>query len=93
MGLEYGLRFTSPGPAAVAAVLRSLPATRELAPPASGFELRADATAPGIPDASVQAAPYGAYFCDNGGHGAEFLGVLLARLVSEFGAVTVAELE
>jgi hypothetical protein len=46
-----------------------------------------------MPDATVQPAPYGVYFCDHGGHGREFLGVLVARLVSEFGAVTVTELE
>ncbi len=93
MSVEYALRFASPGPTAVAAVLRRLPAARELPPPASGFELRVDDSANGMPDASVQTAPYGAYFCDYGGHGREFLGLVVARLISEFGAVTVAELE
>jgi hypothetical protein len=46
-----------------------------------------------MPDASVQAEPYGAYFCVFGGHGREILGLVVARLVSEFGPVTVAELE
>jgi hypothetical protein len=93
MGIEYALKFASPSPAAVATVLRRLPASRELLPPASGFELRAETSSHGMPDATVQGAPYGAYFCDNGGRGREFLGLVVARLVSEFGAVTVAELE
>lgn len=92
-GVEYALRFASPSTAPVAAVLRRLPGARELPLPASGFELRADGSVSGMPDASVQAEPYGAYFCDHGGHGREFLGLVVARLVSEFGAVTVAELE
>jgi hypothetical protein len=46
-----------------------------------------------MPDATVQVAPFGVSFCDQGGQGREFLGGVVARLVSEIGAVTVTELE
>jgi hypothetical protein len=93
MGIEYTLRFTYPEAAAVASVLRCLPLTRELPSPWVGFELRSPVSVGDMPDASVQVEPYGVYFCDNGGHGRELLGAVLARLVAEFGAVTVSELE
>jgi hypothetical protein len=93
MGIEYALRFASPGPATVSVVLQRLPAARELPPPASGFELRADGSTDGMPDASVRPAPDGACFCDYGGRGQEFLGLVVARLVRAFGTVAVAELE
>jgi hypothetical protein len=93
MGMELALRFSAPDLTAVAAVLRGLPSARELAPAWSGVELRTDATSGGMPDATVKAESYGTYFCDHGGHGREFLGIVEARLVSGFGQVTVEELE
>jgi hypothetical protein len=93
MGVEYALRFASPGLDAVATVLRRLSAARDLPPPGLGLELRSDSSSSGMPDALVQPEPYGAYFCDNGGHVREFLGLVVSRLVSAFGPVTVAELE
>jgi hypothetical protein len=56
------------------------------------FELRAKPSA-GIPDAMMRVEPYGLYFCDYGGVGREILGLIVARLVSQFGPVTIAELE
>jgi hypothetical protein len=93
MGVEYTLRFAHPDGASVSAVLRRLPVAHELSPSGSEFELRAGRTAGAIPDATVRVEPYGLYFCDYGGAGREFLGLIVTRLVSQFGAVTVAELE
>jgi hypothetical protein len=92
MGVEYAIRFAATDPATVAAVLHRLPMARELSPPACGFELRAADSSQRMTDASVQAEPYGLYFCDYGGHGRAFLGLVIARPVEEFGAVTVEEL-
>ncbi len=41
----------------------------------------------------MRVEPYGLYFCNNGGDGREMLGLIVARLVSRFGPVTIAELE
>ncbi len=93
MGVEYTLRFAHPDAASVSAVLRRLPVAHELSPSGSEFELRAVGTAGAIPDATARVESYGLYFCDYGGAGREFLGLVVARLVGEFGTVTVAELE
>jgi hypothetical protein len=93
MGFEYKLRFVAPAAGAVAAILRGLPTARELSTPVHSFELRTKASDEGMPDADVRVEPDGAYFCDYGGAGQKFLGIVVARLVSEFGAVTITELE
>jgi len=91
-GVEYKIRFKCPGTDAVAEALRPLPFAREL-PASEGFELRAAGSAAGMPDAWAKPEPGGLYFCDNGGAGRELLGLVVARLVRQFGVVTVAELE
>ena len=93
MGIDYSLRFAYPDAAAVTAALRRVPFVRELVSPAVGFEIRTVGNAGEMPDATVKVEPYGAYFCVYGGHGREMLGVVIARLVGEFGAVTITELE
>lgn len=47
----------------------------------------------GMPDVTIQIESDGAYFCNHGGAGNELLGCLIARLTSEYGAVTITELE
>jgi hypothetical protein len=89
MGTEYAIRFEHAGPESVNVVLRRL---RMAQATSQGFELRATQT-DGMPDAFIRIEPNGLYYCDNGGAGKEFLGVLIARMVSEFGPVTVADWE
>jgi hypothetical protein len=93
MGIEYTLRFDHSDMALVADAVRNLPSCLERVPPYNGFELRTGGSSTGMPDAFMQVEPYGVYFCDNGGAGREFLGVVVASLVSHFGTVTIAELE
>ena len=93
MGIEYKLRFTFPDAASVTSVLRRLPMVREVPRTNTDFEFRAAETTGSMPDASAHVAQDGLYFCDYGGAGPQFLGVVVACLVSEFGPVTVADLE
>jgi hypothetical protein len=93
VGYEYQLQFTHPGAAAVAEVVRRLPFAHERQPQSGEFELWIDGPNGGMPDAAAQVEPYGLYFCYYGVAGRELLGTLLARLVSEFGAVTIDDLE
>jgi hypothetical protein len=92
MGIEYTLRFEHSDSAAVADAVRGLPSCLERAPPYHGFELRSAGLPTGMPDAFMKVEPYGLYFCVNGGAGCEFLGVVVASLVSDFGTVTIEEL-
>jgi hypothetical protein len=94
MGIEYALRFAEADPGRVAALLRSLPTARELPPPyQQQVGLGGDPSGGGWPAATVMAEAGGAYFCDHcGGMGPEYLGVVVAWLVGEFGPVTVSEL-
>jgi hypothetical protein len=92
MGIEYSLRFCAPDAAAVAAVLRKLPAASEASPPANRFDLQVSTSAREWPQATVWVELGGACFCDNcGGAGLALLGEVVGRLVSAFGAVTVDE--
>jgi hypothetical protein len=60
-------------------------------PPANRFDLGQSAGE--WPQATVQAKPGGANFCDHcGGSGRALLGEVVARLASAFGPVTVEEL-
>jgi len=93
MSTEYAISFDSPDLVATANELRQLPSARELTSTPSTFELRANPSAEGMPDATVQAQPYGAYFCDHGGSGQEFLGLVVTRFVQKFGCVRVDDLE
>jgi hypothetical protein len=90
MGIEYKLRFVAPDSAVVDDLVRHVPGARELAPPRSGVEfVTADAS---WPQASVQVKQGGVYFCDHcGSSGRAVLGEVIARLVSNFGSVTVEE--
>lgn len=92
MGIEYTIRFDAPDTASVEGVLTRLHLVAE-PKPYSGFEYRKDAASPGMPDATVRIECGGLYFCDHGGFGTEFLGCLLASLISSFGPVTVSEYE
>jgi hypothetical protein len=93
MGIEYTLRFNHSDKASVASVLRRLPMARELSPKGVEFEMRTLESAEGMPDALVSVETTGLYFCDNGGAGPEFLGVVITCLVSNFGKVTVEDRE
>ena len=92
MGIDYKLRFATPD--RVAALLRRLPTARELPPPYQHqVGLGGGASADGWPAATVMAEADGVYYCDHcGGAGPEHLGVVIAWLAGEFGAVTVSEL-
>ena len=92
MGVEYRLRFTHTDVDGVASVLRRLPQLRATASPGA-FELRRSGPSDGPPDAVLQVEPCGVYFCWYGVAGREFLGTVVARLVSDFGAVTVEDRE
>jgi hypothetical protein len=90
MGIEYRLRFAAPDAETVAAELRRLPAAREVPAQAHRFDLGLGAA--DLPQATVQAEPGGAYFCDHcGGTGRALLGEVVARLVTAFGPVSVEE--
>jgi len=91
MGIEYRLRFDAPDAAAVAAVLRRVPGASKAHAQEDSIDLVA--TPFGQPQATVQAEPGGAYFCDHcGGSGRALLGEVVAHLASAFGAVIVEEL-
>lgn len=92
MGIEYSFRFAYPSEDAVVTALRRIEPVRELTSVPKSFELRVQ-SADTVPDASMQIEPYGLYFCDYGGKGREMMGLVLTRLVSEFGEVTIHELE
>jgi hypothetical protein len=57
----------------------------------SRLEFRRDKPGAGMPDASASIEDYGLHFCDYGGGGREYLGQVVAWLVSRFGAVAVTE--
>jgi hypothetical protein len=91
--MEYRLRFAYPDEGSLEALLRLLPFVR--GPVSSGtlFELRSTDPTGEMPDAMMKIEPCGAYFCDNGGKGRQMLGLVIARLVSQFGSVAVEEWE
>jgi hypothetical protein len=93
MGIEYKLQFAHSDPACIADSLRRLPMVREMSVRAGEFELRAMESTGTMPDATARVEPDGLYFCDYGGAGRQLLGILIARLVSEFGPVTVGDWE
>lgn len=92
MGIEYRLGFPSTSKIAVRSLIASLQGA-DVAESAEVIELRHEASSVGVPGATASAEDYGLYFCDNGGQGRAFLGHILARLVGEFGAVRVTEIE
>ena len=92
MGIEYRLEFPSTSKIAVRNLIASLQGA-EVTESAGVVELRHEASSVGVPDATAIAEDYGLYFCDNGGQGRAFLGHVLARLVGEFGAIRITEIE
>ena len=89
MGIEYSIRFESRDLATtVPTILERLCG----APNGTHYECRTN-TASSMADASVMIVGGGLYFCDNGGSGREFLGRLVAALVSAFGVIQVQEYE
>jgi hypothetical protein len=93
MGMEYKLRFTHPGPAVVIELLERLATFSRSANGNCTFELRDQENGDRMPDASLRVEPDGVYFCVYGGSGDRCLGEVVTRLVREFGAVIVTELE
>ncbi len=93
MGIEYKLRFIPSSAESIAFSLRQLPGAVQLSAHAGRFEFRSERTTGSMPDAMAAIEADGLYFCDNGGAGKQFLGVVIARLVSEFGLVIVSEWE
>ncbi|MEI7425036.1 MAG: hypothetical protein WCK10_02875 [Candidatus Staskawiczbacteria bacterium] len=91
--MEYKIRFRFPDTASVTAFLHRLPMVGEAPGASNDFEFREAGNTGSMPDASAHVVPDGLYFCDHGGQGEQFLGVVVACLVSEFGPVTVADLE
>ena len=90
MAIEYRLRFSSSTHEEVAILLAHLPTVS--GPHADGnFEVRVSPSE--MPDAELRIEPCGAYYCYYGGKGREMLGVLIERLVSRFGPVTVEDWE
>lgn len=87
MGIEYTLRVEAPDTDRIAALIRQLPEVREVA---NGFDVGPFGQ-DGWPTATSSVGPDGVYFCDYGG-GFAPLGMLVAWLAGEFGAVTVTEL-
>jgi hypothetical protein len=54
-----------------------------------GVEFRSDPTRSGMPDAIAVVQHDGVYLCVNGGDGRIFLGQAIARLVANFGRLTI----
>jgi len=92
VGMEYKLCFQYPNDALVNNALARMPERYQVQRSERGFEFRSADTTGSIPDAAAHVEKFGVYFCDNGG-GREIMGIVIANLVSEFGAVTVADLE
>jgi hypothetical protein len=93
MGMEYKLRFAFSNVSSVDAVLRRLPGVREVSRTNVEFEFRSAENSGSLPDASAHVEQDWLYFCVYGSMGRQFFGDTIARLVSEFGPVTVADLE
>ena len=94
MGIEYTLRFHSPNEAATEAELCRIPDAVVRTAPTKAIEYRREkSSTETIPDATAQVEEGGLYFCDHGGYGREYLGLVVARLVAAFGPVKVEELE
>ena len=92
MGFEYRLRFSCEDESAVLADLLRLRGATQTGP--TSVEYRSpDNAAWKMPDAMFQLDADGAYFCDFGGAGAEFMGRIVSKLVARVGAVTVEDWE
>ncbi len=91
MGTEYRLRFDCDDPDALVRDLSLLPSA--VASGERRLDFREAAGSDGMPDATLQLEPLGAYFCDHGGRGREILGRVVARIVARCARVTVEDYE
>jgi hypothetical protein len=91
MGIEYTIHIQDHDAEAVAVVLRRWPYLHEVVAMSGDFEMRSAPRADGMPDARLVVEPQRIYFCANDGVGRDFLGQVIARLASHFGAVTIKE--
>lgn len=89
MGIEYSIKFTVTEAAQVEALLQQLGCSPGAAPYSKHFEFREKCSSTGMPEATVMLTDDGLYYCHHGGFGKEFLGRLVASLVSRFGAVSI----
>lgn len=93
MGFEYRISFAYQRQDDVVLELSRLAGAKVVSSNPSHVEYRQDAQRAGMPDAMASVQDYGLYFCDNGGHGRNYFGQVISRLVSRFGEVRVSELE
>lgn len=89
MGMEYTIRFDYPNAAAVLSMLERLPMARQRSSNSMEFELRSSVASEAMPDACLTVEPTGLYYCDYGGRGRDYLGLVMVSLVNEFGLVTI----
>jgi hypothetical protein len=89
MGIEYRIRLDPPDPS-VAGRLRLQSGAAEESPGVLSF--RESSPAGSMPDAVVHVEPDGLLFCDNGGAGRKFLGIVVAIVVGNGGSATIEEL-
>ncbi len=92
MGKEYKLRFRFPNAQSVNEALRRLPMACGVDDATIGVDFRSPENTGSMPDASAHVQEDGLYFCDYGGMGRHYFGLIVARLVDEFGVVTVTGL-
>lgn len=89
MGTEYQLKFAAPDRAALMRTLGALPLVRH----SDGLHEVVFSGAPsGMPDATFQLTPDGAYFCDFGGSGREMLGRVIAAVLGHAPSIHIEEL-
>lgn len=93
MGYEFRIRFNNDDPERLWEALKSAPEAIERLAPRPAIEYRAPSTTGPIPDATLEAIKEGFYFCDHGGEGRRFLGMVVALLSRNQCPVTVEELE
>jgi hypothetical protein len=93
MGIEYKLVFDYTEEGEVGHILARVPGSQLLDGQPLRTEFRSLEATEGMPDADASIQAYGLYFCDHGGEGRKFLGMVVAAIVSRFGPVQVAELE
>jgi hypothetical protein len=93
MGFEYSLKFAGSNRDSIEEVLAKCPGSMKTSfEGQTRFEFREALNHGEMPNATTFAEAGGVYFCDHGG-GIVFLGSVVARLVEQFGPLTVAERE
>lgn len=93
MGVEFRLRFAVTEQAAVTEAVRALRFAAETDRSPDVFDLHSNGGSSEYPDARGEVEPKGLYFCVNTQMGSGLLGELLARLVDQFGPITVSNWE